>query len=181
MAIRLVFCLGAALACLLAGCGDSNTNLNDTYDSPMPTSRIPVLPTATPDYSPTSTPAPTPTTMPESQMRLFVGRRLYQEGRVQEAIKQYDISIRLDPAFDEVYNDRGAAYMTLGLYEQAIKDFDTAIGMEPEAGGFYANRAMAYTLSGMSEAAKRDIDKAASLGIDREELMEFINAIKGGG
>ena len=174
MAKKLVLGSVLVLFMVLAACGG-----DDASPAPTPTSRVPVLPTATPDTSPTLTTLPTPTPFPEYLVHFGVGQRLYRDGRVQEAIEQYNESIRLNPDFDEVYNDRAVAYMTLGLYERAIEDFDEAIRRDPTAGGFYANRAMAYTLFDKEEEAQQDIDKAVELGIDREELMGFIDPLKG--
>ncbi len=174
MAKRLLLAPILVLFMVLASCGG-----DDGVPTPTPTSRIPVLPTATLDTSPTRTTLPTPTPFPEYLVHFGVGQRLYRDGRMQEAIQQYNESIRLNPDFDEVYNDRAVAYMTLGLHENAIADFDEAINRDPTAGGFYANRAMAYTLFDKEEEAQRDIDKAVELGIDREELLGFIASLKG--
>ena len=173
MAKKLLLAPILVLFMVLAACGG-----DDAAPTPTPTSRIPVLPTATLDTSPTSTVAPTRTPLPEYLVRFGLGQRLYRDGRVQEAIQQYNESIRLNPDFDEVYNDRGAAFMTIRQFEQAIEDFNEAIRRDPTAGGFYANRAMAYTLAGNEEAAQQDINKAVELGIDRDELLGFIESLK---
>ena len=65
-------------------------------------------------------------------------------GQWQNAIKEFDESIRLDPEAADAYNNRGAVYAELNQFQKAIHDYDEAIRIEPDLSDAYYNRAIAY-------------------------------------
>ena len=88
------------------------------------------------------------------------------QGDYENAIKEYDEAIRLDPQFAIAYINRGSAYTDLEQYERAIEDYDEAIRLDPQADGAYWGRGWVYGHLGLQELAARDIAKAKSLGVD---------------
>ena len=54
------------------------------------------------------------------------GNDLYSNGYYQEAIKQYDEAIRLNPQFGEAYSNRGVAYDRIGKSIEAERDYAKA-------------------------------------------------------
>lgn len=71
------------------------------------------------------------------------------------AIRDFDESIKLNPAYIRPLNNRGVAYLKKGQYDLAIKAFDQAITANPNYGEAFANRAGAYL-------KKKEYDHAAS-------------------
>ena len=65
-------------------------------------------------------------------------------GQWQNAIMEFDKSIRLDSEAADVYNNRGAVYAELDQFQKAIGDYDEAIRIEPDLSDAYYNRAIAY-------------------------------------
>ena len=65
-------------------------------------------------------------------------------GQWQNAIMEFDESIRLDSEAADVYNNRGAVYAELDQFQKAIGDYDEAIRIEPDLSDAYYNRAIAY-------------------------------------
>ncbi len=61
-------------------------------------------------------------------------------GRNEEAIKDYDKAIELNPQYAKAYNNRGKAKAKLGRNEEAIKDYDKAIELNPQLAEAYNNR-----------------------------------------
>ena len=114
----------------------------------------------------------------EAEERLVAGVELQREGRLEEAIAQYDEAIRLDPLFANAYTIRGIAYRALGQPEQAIEDFDQAIQLDPQAARAFGNRARVRTLLGQDEGAQQDLGRAVQLGFDRARLEEDIETLK---
>ena len=90
------------------------------------------------------------------------GFELQQAGQFEEAIAEYDESIRLDPDFIVPYSARGATYMQLGQYGRAIEDLDEAIRLRPNSKQ-YSNRGAAYSALGQYERAIEDFDEAVRL------------------
>lgn len=76
----------------------------------------------------------------------------YGQGRDAEAARNFDKSIKLDPAQPFVYNNRGAIYLKRGEYDKAISDFNSALSLS-KFGMAYMNRADAW-------AGKKEFRKA---------------------
>jgi len=53
-----------------------------------------------------------------------------KEGQYEEAIKDYNIAIELEPKNTLAYEHRGIAKANMGLYESAIEDFQTVLTIE---------------------------------------------------
>jgi tetratricopeptide (TPR) repeat protein len=53
------------------------------------------------------------------------------QGKYQEAIKDFDIVLTIDPKYANAYTNRGFAYNNLHQYDLAIKDYNKAIELEP--------------------------------------------------
>jgi tetratricopeptide (TPR) repeat protein len=75
------------------------------------------------------------------------------EGKYEEAVKDYDEVIRVEPNYALAYNNRGLANYHKGNYDQAIADFNEALRLNPNYADAYNNRGLAYY-------AKGDLDKA---------------------
>ncbi len=58
----------------------------------------------------------------------------------EEAMKDYDKAIELNPQYAEAYNNRGIAKAELGRNEEAMKDYDKAIELNPQYAEAYNNR-----------------------------------------
>ena len=57
----------------------------------------------------------------EAEQHYNAGVELQEQGRLEEAIAEYDEAIRLDPQDADVYNNRGIAYDELGQLQRAIQ------------------------------------------------------------
>jgi Flp pilus assembly protein TadD len=89
------------------------------------------------------------------------GLALFSEGKIEQAINQYDKAIRITPNV-VVYFNRGLAYANISKYQNAIDDFTTAIHLKPDYATYY-NRANAYATIGRYQNAIDDFDKALHL------------------
>ena len=76
----------------------------------------------------------------ESEEHYNAGVDLQQQGRLEDAIAEYDQAIRLNPraAF---YRNLGLAYIEHGDSQRAILDLNEAIRLEPDYMRAFANRA----------------------------------------
>ncbi|WP_300366855.1 tetratricopeptide repeat protein [Brachyspira sp.] len=64
----------------------------------------------------------------------------------EEAIKDYNKAIELNPNDSNAYNNRGNVKSDLGLYEEAIKDYNKAIELNPNYSNAYFNMVLAKQL-----------------------------------
>lgn len=61
----------------------------------------------------------------------WAGATLAKQGEFVEAVQQYSNAIQQNALYKPAYNNRGLAFMKLGLFEQAAKDFRTLLRMNP--------------------------------------------------
>ena len=93
------------------------------------------------------------------------GIAYYELGKHQQAIKDFNQAIRLDPKFAEAYNNRGIAYgKGKGQYGQAIADYTKAIELNPKYADAFYNRGIGYINLGKKDRACDDWRKACELG-----------------
>lgn len=98
-----------------------------------------------------------------------------RNGQHREAIIDYDVAVRLEPAYPDTYLDRGNSSYALGDLDDAIKDFSEAIRLKPEWAEAYANRAVAHAERGDVDDSAQDAAHARLLGIDEVRLTEMLN------
>ncbi|MEW5958464.1 MAG: AAA-like domain-containing protein [Chloroflexota bacterium] len=58
------------------------------------------------------------------------GRKFFDEGQYPQAIRAYDVVIRLNDRNPGVYFDRALAYLALAELDPALADFETALGLD---------------------------------------------------
>lgn len=99
----------------------------------------------------------------EADKHFNAGLEYQEQGRLQEAIAEYDEAIRLNPLDAVAYNNRGNAYNDLGQLERAIADYDEAIRLNPQFAEAYSNRGITYYNLGQLEQAIEDYDETIRL------------------
>jgi len=67
-----------------------------------------------------------------------------KEGKLDEAMKDYDQAIRLAPSFAYYHEARGNLFSKKGDFEHAIADYTEAIRLDPKNQYFYMDREQAY-------------------------------------
>jgi tetratricopeptide (TPR) repeat protein len=84
-------------------------------------------------------------------------------GRFDEAIRDYDKAIALNPSFDKAFYDRAVAFNKIGRVDRALADFDRAITLDPLYAPAYSQRGSLYLKMGVHDKAVSDYNKAISL------------------
>ncbi len=59
------------------------------------------------------------------------GDRLYERGRMEEAVLEFHRALNLDPHNANVRNSLGVCYAQMGKFEEAVAEFSQVIGLEP--------------------------------------------------
>lgn len=84
-------------------------------------------------------------------------------GQHNEAVKDYDAAIRLNPDYVLTYYNRGLAKNEMGQYEEAIADYDAAIRLNPDYTNAYHNRGVAKARLGQHNDAVKDYNTVVRL------------------
>ena len=85
------------------------------------------------------------------------------KGNLDEAIKDYNKAIRLNPNHAAAYNNRGFAWFNKGNLDEAIKDYNEAIRLDPNFARAYTNRGSAWSKKGNLDKAIEDYNEAIRL------------------
>ena len=93
----------------------------------------------------------------------FRGRAALSEGKLSEAIANFNILASLDTTDYWTFFYRGIAKYNLGDIRGAQKDFDTAVRLNPVFTSGYHYRAITRSRSGDYEKSLEDLEKAISL------------------
>ncbi|MBD2604577.1 tetratricopeptide repeat protein [Scytonema hofmannii FACHB-248] len=83
--------------------------------------------------------------------------------RYEEALKDFDCAIEINPKSDLAMAGRGQTYRVMKRYEEALKDFDCAIELNPKLDWAMANRGRTYCLMKRYEEALKDFNCAIEL------------------
>ena len=95
------------------------------------------------------------------------GVRLSAEGRFDEAIREFDAAIELEPHLAPAYANRGVTHFELGNFEQGLADLDRAIAIDPHNASYHVRLGIAYAdLGNNPEQARRELETAHSLASD---------------
>jgi protein O-mannosyl-transferase len=84
-------------------------------------------------------------------------------GQAEEALRDAERAVRIDPKDEEAYNSRGLANRLLGKLDDAVNDFGLAIYIKDDYSRPYNNRGAIYLARGQPERAIEDFSKAIEL------------------
>ena len=76
--------------------------------------------------------------------------------RWDDAVQDYDMTLKLAPTVEPAWFNRGFAYRRLGQNQKAITDYTQAIKLDPNDADAYGNRANLYDDTGRHEQAMQD-------------------------
>jgi tetratricopeptide (TPR) repeat protein len=91
------------------------------------------------------------------------GYAYYEQEEYDQAITDYNSTLKLDPKYTLAYINRGLAYYEQGEYDQAIADYSSAIKLDPKFTYAYDNRGLAYSRKGEYDQAIADYSSAIKL------------------
>ncbi len=94
-------------------------------------------------------------------------------GSYEEAIRDYNKAIELNPNDARAYHNRGYAKSKLGIFDEAIRDYDKAIELTPNATKIYNSRGIAKAKLGRYEEAIKDFEKVIEL--DPNDAIAYNN------
>ncbi len=91
------------------------------------------------------------------------------EKKYDEALRDYNKALEIEPKFSKAYNNRGGLMRTLKKYEEAISDFNKAIELQPDYTIAFNNRGLLMNITRRYDQAISDYSKAISLKKDYAE------------
>ena len=101
------------------------------------------------------------------------GFEAYYSTQYEEAIKNYDMAIKLSPQDSSLYNWRGRVKYGMRRYEDAIIDFDIAIGIDFKKPQAYYFRGLSKYYLKRYEESITDFDKAVEMNLDVPAVYSY--------
>jgi protein O-mannosyl-transferase len=98
------------------------------------------------------------------------GMHLHQKGLVEEAIRDYDRAILLDPLMVEPYHDRATAFEQTGRTGKAIEDLKKVIALSPRLLPAYSRLGILYGKSGSLTEAIETFSRAIAFDPNNDTL-----------
>ena len=119
---------------------------------------------------------------PTGEAHTFLGWTYSFMGRYDEAIRECERAIEIDPAFGNPYNDIGAYLIELGRLDEAIPWLERAVTASRYTCHFYAhtNLARVYLHKRMPEKAKRSLQAALRVNPDYAPARELLRHLGDG-
>lgn len=98
-----------------------------------------------------------------------LGQSLFDAGRTEEAIANYEAAVRLDPEHFEARNNLGIALLAAGRMAEAEPHLAAAVRLEPAYAQAHSNLGMALYAVGRRDDALRHLRQALALRSDYAE------------
>jgi tetratricopeptide (TPR) repeat protein len=80
--------------------------------------------------------------------RIDLGKDLFQQGRLEEAVAQYDQALAIRADLPEAYYNRGSTFLRLGRLPEAVADLQAALLLQPASPDAQTNLGNALARSG---------------------------------
>lgn len=106
---------------------------------------------------------PSPSAPGDVATHLAQGRQLLEQGKLNEAIAEFQLALRLDANSVEAHFQLGNAYFQQGKLEEAAKEFQKAVDLAPENVDARSNLGAAYYELGQFDKAAAEFKKAITL------------------
>jgi tetratricopeptide (TPR) repeat protein len=110
------------------------------------------------------------------------GRAYGGKGQYEQAIRDLDKAIELNPQDAGAHATRGRVYLATGKHDDAIRDLDQAIAFDPRDATVYLSRGMVFAAKGLRDRAVQDYDRVIELdpndvyaAIAFEKKMKILN------
>ena len=110
----------------------------------------------------------------------FQKRDLYQKGvnqmaseRLEDAIRSFDLALRIDPKYVDSWIKKGYAHFHLGQYGVAISSYDKALDIDISNGEAWNMKGLAYYKMNNYEKAIESCDKA--IDVNPNDGMSWYN------
>lgn len=96
----------------------------------------------------------------------LLGASLKGQGRLQEALAQFDAAVEVNPDYADAYNNRGVTLQELNRLEEAIASFDKSIELKPDYAEANSNRGLAMQELGRLDDAIASHRRALAINPD---------------
>jgi tetratricopeptide (TPR) repeat protein len=95
-----------------------------------------------------------------------LGDAYYKQGRLDEAMEEFRIALKLKPDYEKAHNNLGLVYTEQGRIDEAIEEYKEAIKLNPASAGVHNNLGSTYYEQGRIDEAIEEYREALRLKPD---------------
>lgn len=114
----------------------------------------------------------------EALQHEIMANKFDDEGKVVEAIKEYEKSLELNPHSVNALFNLGLAYLKTQRVKEAAYTYERAVDLSPKDAEVYKLLGIAYIQQGLKDKAVESWKKSLSLNPDQPKVKEFIEINK---
>jgi tetratricopeptide (TPR) repeat protein len=108
---------------------------------------------------------------------MSLGNALQKDGRIPEAIGQYEQALQIRPDYAEAHNNLGNALSLAGRYPAAIEQFQQALRIKPDSAEAHNNWGNALLQSGRIQDAVSQYEQALQIRPDDAQAHDNLGSI----
>jgi protein O-GlcNAc transferase len=101
------------------------------------------------------------------------GQRLYELMQYEDAIKEYNEAVNIQPSFAAAYLGIGRCLTETGKFDEALKQYKTAMDLDPRNDEIMCEIARAYIEKGLGDEGLLMLDKAKERNADNPKLFLY--------
>jgi tetratricopeptide (TPR) repeat protein len=111
----------------------------------------------------------------KARPHLNLGNAYKAQGRIDEAIKEYQIALKLDPDSFALHNNLGLAHAAQGRINEAINEYQIVLKLNPDSVKTHYNLGLAYLGRGRSDDAVKEFKIALKIKPDYAQAGQMLD------
>ncbi len=105
-----------------------------------------------------------------------LGLSFFDKGKIDEAIEEYQIALRIEPAYEKAHTNLGKAFFDKGRIDEAIEQFQTASALDADSSEPHGNLGAAFVRKGWIDKAIEQCQIALKLKPDYVDAHNSLGA-----
>ncbi len=110
---------------------------------------------------------------PAALKHLAEGQKLYNLMQYEDAIKEFDEAVKVQPSLAPAYLGLGKCLAETGRFDEALRQYKTAMDLDPRNDEIMYEIARAYIEKGLGDEGLLMLDKAKKLNSDNPKLFLY--------
>ena len=106
-----------------------------------------------------------------------LGEVYYRQGRLGEAMREFQTALVLNPSYAKAHNNMGSGYAAQGFLERAIEEFQIVVRLAPDYTDAHYNLGQAFLLRGLPHEAIKEFKTTLRLKPDDIDARRNIEVL----
>ncbi len=112
--------------------------------------------------------------VPLDDESLVLGLKYYKDKRYDDAIREFEALVQVNPKLKEIYSMLGNSYFRNGMLEKALEAYQRVIELDPKDADAYENIGVIYANQGEYERAIAEWKRLLALDPSRQDILKNV-------